>query len=805
MRLTGDVPAAVNAARSLGRVPEAVTLSGTLILPLRNQAELDQLLRRLHDPLDSLYGRYLTPAEFAARFSPTASDYAAALRYAQTQGLTVTATHTNRLLLDVSGPARAVEAAFGVQVNSYQSAAGKVFHAPNAAPSVPRSLAGVVTGIAGLSDATVRHPHKVRLSETATRQADVTGQQALGTGPAGGLAPQDIKTAYGLGSTSLTGSGQTLALFELDGYGASDIAAYESQFGLPSVPLENVLLNTATGTAGANTDEVTLDIELQIALAPGASKILVYETGDTDAEVLDAYSQIAEDDQAKQISTSWGLDEPESASSTLQAENAIFEQMAAQGQTIYAATGDSGAYDTGSRQGGLAVDDPASQPYVCGVGGTTLTTTGTGGTYVSETTWNSGSVQNGAGGGGISSVWPIPSWQQAAVSSASLGSTTMRNVPDISLNADPNSGYSIYVQGAWAVYGGTSCAAPLWAGFTALVNQQRTANGLSELGQASPVLYPLLASTRYAEDFHDIADSSTNLYYPAVSGYDDATGLGTFDGVNLIKDLAGETAAAVPAAPTALTATAGIRQVVLAWAASTGAASYNVYRSQTSGSGYVKVGVSTGVSYTDAGLTNGTKYFYVVTAVSSAGESALSNEASATPAAAVATFAAGIQFISLPYDYSSVALPTLFGYSSVSLFVWNPALDQYVVTPNAPADHIRLGQGYWVRFPAATTVTLQGTPAATSADFTMALSAGWDQIGDPFSTTISVSQFKVIAGTQSYALAAAQNKGIVGASLYRYDTGTGSYAVVGASDTLQPGQGYWIYIAENVTLDIPHP
>ena len=180
------------------------------------------------------------------------------------------------------------------------------------------------------------------------------------------------------------------------------------------------------------------------------------------------------------------MDEQENDSAFLNSENTIFQEMAAQGQTIYAAAGDSGAYDSGNVSDGLRVDDPGSQPYVCAVGGTTLTTQSVGGAWGSETTWNSGSVRNGASGGGISSIWPIPSWQQGEISTASLGSQAMRNVPDVSLDADPNTGYSIYFSGSWTVYGGASTAAPLWAGFTALVNQQRDAAGLGTLGQASP-------------------------------------------------------------------------------------------------------------------------------------------------------------------------------------------------------------------------------------------------------------------------------------------------------------------------------
>ena len=548
VRLAGDTPAAVATARRLGRLGGAAPVTAVMTFPLRRPEELTDLLSRLQDPADPLYGQYLTPAEFAARFSPTQRDYDAAARYAKAEGLTVTGTQPNRLLLEISGPAARMEAAFGVHLTRYQSADGRIFHAPDAAPSVPRALSGILSGVAGLSSAALRRPHSIRRLDTAIRRAAAQGARTAGSGPDGGLAPQDIKTAYGLGASALTGSGQTLALFELDGYTPSDIAGYEAQFGLPSVPLQNVLLNTATGAAGTDADEVTLDIELQLALAPGASKLIVYETGGTDAQVLACYSRIASDNLAKQVSTSWGLDEQENTSSLIQSENTIFQQMAAQGQTIYAAAGDSGAYDSGTRRDGLRVDDPASQPYVCGVGGTTLTTAAPGGAYASETVWNSGTVQNGAGGGGVSSVWPIPSWQQAANPSAAGGSTTMRNVPDVSLNADPNTGYAVYYTGKWYVYGGTSCAAPLWSGFTALVNQQRTANGLAPMGQASPVLYPLLSGSRYASDFHDIANGSTNLYYSAVTGYDDASGLGTPLGAGLIADLGG-----APAASAALT------------------------------------------------------------------------------------------------------------------------------------------------------------------------------------------------------------------------------------------------------------
>lgn len=521
--------AAVAGAAQLGPLAQSEAVPITLTLPLRNQGALTDLLTRLSDPRDPLYGRYLTPDEFTARFGPTQAEYAAAVAFARAQGLIVTRKHANRLLLDATGPAARVDAAFAVRLTRYRSRSGRIFRAPDRTPSVPRALAGIISGVVGLNNAAMRRSHAIRLAPHVTR--------SIGTGPQGGLSPTDVRNIYGLSGTTLTGAGQTLAVYEMDGYAPNDVAQYQNYFGLGNVVVTPIMIDGFNGVPGANSDEVTLDIELAMSLAPGAAQVLVYESPNTDSGTLDAYAQMAEDNTANVLSTSWGLDEPDTTSSVLQAENRTFQQMAAQGQTFYASTGDSGAYDTGSQSDGLSVDDPASQPYVCGVGGTTLRAINRGGPYASETTWNTGSVSDGAGGGGISSVWPIPAWQKSAVTQASGGSTAMRNVPDVALDSDPNTGYSVYINGRWQVYGGTSAAAPTWASFTALVNQQRVANGLSTLGQANPALYPLLSGASCAADFHDIADGSDNLYYSAVAGYDDATGLGSFNGANLLADL----------------------------------------------------------------------------------------------------------------------------------------------------------------------------------------------------------------------------------------------------------------------------
>ena len=345
-----------------------------------------------------------------------------------------------------------------------------------------------------------------------------------------GYAPADIVKAYNLTGLPVNGTGQAIALFELASYQASDINAYTSYFGLPAAQLKNVLVD---GGSGAGIDpEVTLDIELALALAPH-SQIYVYEGPNSNQGVLDTYNRIATDNIAKQVSTSWGMGENNESSQYLQAESAIFQQMAAHGQTIYAAAGDSGAYDDSSQgSNALVVDDPASQPYVVGVGGTTLTVNQSTGAYASEAVWNDG-AGNGAGGGGVSTVWPIPSWQASV---ATVHSKTNRNVPDVALNADPNTGYAIFYNGQWTIYGGTSCAAPLWASFTACVNQERVANNLSTLGFANPVLYSIAEGAAYAINFNDVTNGN-NLYYSAGKGYDNASGWGSFDGVNLFATL----------------------------------------------------------------------------------------------------------------------------------------------------------------------------------------------------------------------------------------------------------------------------
>ena len=819
-RLSGHVPAAAVAhSHLLGRVASTQTIGLALTLPLRNQAGLTDFLSRVSTPGDPLCGHFLTPAQFTARFGPTQSDYAAAAAAAKALGLQVTGTHPNRLILDVSGPASTVEAAFRLHLQRYKGADGREFFAPDAGPALSAGLSGRISGVVGLDNVRRLHSHlrPLPLNSRLSKRD--------GTGPMGGLAPSDIKTAYSLHS-SATGAGQAIALYELDGYTPSDIQAYEAQFGLPNVPLQNILVDGASGTAGGDADEVTLDIEMAEALAPGVSKILVYETPNinttTDQMYLDGYSRIATDDLAKQVSTSFGEAEDEAEyggdTALLTGENSIFEEMAAQGQANFAATGDNGAYDDGAT---LSVDDPGSQPYVTGVGGTTLSTNGSGGFYTGESVWglpynvnDPSSTEGGSfgvgGGGGFSTVWPAPSYQSGLPLAP-----VMRSVPDIAFDADPETGYAIYYGGQWVVYGGTSAGAPLWAGFTALVNQQRAAAGKAPIGFLNPPIYQIGASPAYSANFHDITIGN-NLYYPAEIGYDNASGWGSFIGDALLSTLV-----------SGLTASQTGTVIGTVTAADTGAVLPGVTVSVLSVPGNVSVGtattsaagiytlpVPTGVALSVAvSAYSAPSELYAGTKVSvpalSVGQTAGIN-AALQPAH---TFAAGLQMISSPYNYSGIGdFDAVFNLNSAAaaatqLIAWNNPLNSYVFYPAAPANTLTPGVGYWVEFPAAAYPHYDGALVPTSAPFSLPVSQGWNLIGDPFPAAVPLSSVTVrdtaSSGVGGVALSASP---AVSGTLYRYDMPSAQYVIVSAAtDSLQPYAGYWVYASTSATLSIPAP
>lgn len=519
-------------------------VSLTLVLPLRNQEELEDLVQRMYDPDDvEHYGKYLSSEEFIERFAPTQEDYDKVIAYANELGLSVDNTHSNRTLLNVRGTANVVEEGFKLNLCRYRLKSGRYVFAPNENPAVPVDIAPLLQGVVGLDNWAVWKSYKKQHHSDESVLNPHADSNVYPSGPRGGFAPNDLVIAYNLAGVSAKGAGQKIALFQLASYQISDIETYTNHFGLPAPKIRHIRVN---GGSGAGIDaEVALDIELALALAP-ESKILVYEGPNSYQGVLNTYNRIATDNIAKQVSTSWGLTEDLSSKPFLKAENAIFLQMAAHGQTIYAASGDNGAYDNPNKMT-LAVDDPAAQPYIVGVGGTKLTVNAQTCNYEAESVWNHGLGQGG-GGGGVSKVWPIPNWQKRVPTAAS---TTHRNVPDVALNADPSTGYAIFYNGRWEIYGGTSCAAPLWAAFTARVNQERKALNKPVLGFANPILYAIGLSEHGSTAFHDIKKGN-NAFYQAVKSYDNATGWGAFNGANLFVNLTNRSQIPFQTHPTAL-------------------------------------------------------------------------------------------------------------------------------------------------------------------------------------------------------------------------------------------------------------
>ncbi len=521
--LSGHVPEATKTSLPLGHLAETNQLSLSIGLPLQHQDELTALLRNLYTPGHPDYQKYLTPDEFARRFGPSEADYQALIQFAESNHLTVVSKYGNRVVLSVKGTAAAVEKAFHVQLLEYQHPTeGRSFFAPDREPTL--ELATPVLHIAGLDNLVVPHPASLARHGTPASDGTDQPQPMSGSGTGGSFWGKDFRAAYNTGA-SLTGAGQNVGLLEFDGYYTADISAYTNLARINATnALINVLIDNATGAAGKNNVEVALDIEMVMAMAPGVSAILVYEGGGGGNGGDDILARMATDNLAKQLSASWTF-------ATSATTEQLFQQLVAQGQTYFNASGDSDAYLG-------APSSPSDDPYVVSVGGTTLTTTTASGPWTSETTWNWNNDKGSSGG--TSLKFNIPWWQTNIDMSTNLGSTAFRNLPDVSLTAD--NVWVTYGNGVSESVGGTSVAAPLWAAVTAMINQQATTYGRPPIGFINPAIYAICQGAGYATNFHDIVTgNNTNSISPtmfyATPGYDLCTGWGTPIVQNLVNTL----------------------------------------------------------------------------------------------------------------------------------------------------------------------------------------------------------------------------------------------------------------------------
>jgi hypothetical protein len=540
-KLTGHVPPAVASLTATGRLAAETGMRLSIGLPLHNREALTNLLQDLYDPASPSFRRFLTVGEFTKRFGPTEEDYRKVIDFAQSRGLKAMVKHPNRMLVEVTGRAADVEKAFQVTLREYRHPTeDRTFFAPDREPSVDAALP--ILHISGMDN-------YVKPRALSHLRAAGAASPASGSGPGGNYAGNDFQAAYVPGTT-LTGAGQSVGLMEYAGYYVSDILQYESNYNLPNVPLNNVVLDGLSNvTVSPEGAEQPLDIEMAIAMAPGLSQVIIYYGNSGD----DILNRMATDNLAKQLSSSWlySIDD-----TTLQ----IFQELVAQGQNYFNSSGDSLAYTAGTAS-------PTDAPYITCVGGTTLVTSGPGGNWVAETVWN----QEGSGlgsSGGVSVNFALPMWQEGVSMIVNQGSTTMRNIPDVALTGE--SVWVIYDNGDGGSASGTSCAAPLWAGFLALANEQAANNNLPPIGFINPAVYAIGKGSSYATTFHDITNgNNTNATSPAeyfaVQGYDLCTGWGTPQGTNLINALAGVGAPNIllDAAPVALTMTAGGEATVL--------------------------------------------------------------------------------------------------------------------------------------------------------------------------------------------------------------------------------------------------
>ena len=527
-------------AALVGPLPLTQQMHVSIILPLRNEANLNSLLSQLHDQSSPNYRKFLSVAQFTDQFGPTAQDYQAVVNFAQANGFTVTDSPANRLIVPISGTVAQIERAFNVKMNLYQHPTeNRTFFSTDREPTL--NLKVPVRHIAGLDNYSIPHSGLVRSPDGKPSGHIVNGRLSgtIGSGPYGSFLASDMRAAY-YGGTTLTGSGQSVGIVAFDGYDLSDVNNTFSYVGQSySVPINNVLLGGASAGSDGDDAEQVLDIVQAIGMAPGLSQVRVYIAplstepaygGDGDVLI---FNQMALDSAiVKQLSSSWFWEPADPTT-----DDPFFQEFAAQGQSFFECSGDYGAWP-----GGTYIY-PQEDAYVTAVGGTDLTTSGPGGSWVSEAVWDSSG--NYGGGGGVSTDGiPIPSYQAGAINSSNQGSMLLRNGPDVSMEG--NTDNFVYVNGAPNYgAGGTSFAAPRWAGFMALVNQQAVASGNPTVGFLNPVIYAIGESASYLTDFRYITPGGNNgccgqtVYWNEVSGYNLVTGWGSPYGQNFINVLAG--------------------------------------------------------------------------------------------------------------------------------------------------------------------------------------------------------------------------------------------------------------------------
>lgn len=513
---------ALTGATDIAPLAGSQPLTVRLGLAVQNKSALLSFVSAVTNPANPLYGQYLKPRQFAEHYAPSHAQVDSVVHYLTRAGFTDITVEPNRLLISATGTAQMASTAFNTSLE--QMSINGVTGFVNITPAlVPAALGGLVTSVLGLN--TVGQMKPTTALPTPQYLVSYTPAQFQVIYSANTLPPAKRATIAIMAEGDLTGV-------------LTDLRTEETAFGLPQVPVEVVPVGEpSTDVSGA--DEWDLDTQYSSGMAQDLKKLYIYDTTSlSDSDLALEFSHWATDDVAKGASASLGECEVfPYVDGSMAIDDMIFLEAASQGQTFFASAGDTGSFCpvgaagvNGVPLGAPFVNYPAASPYVVGVGGTTLLTNQDG-SYNSEIAWY-------AGGGGLSQFEESPSWQSPAL--VLLTETGDRGVPDVSMDADPNSGATVYVNGAPEAVGGTSLSSPLALGVWA-----RAISANPKLGFASPKLYSLydgtggtggLTGTYPKGGYHDITIGNNGLY-DATVGYDLITGLGTFYIDELLKDL----------------------------------------------------------------------------------------------------------------------------------------------------------------------------------------------------------------------------------------------------------------------------
>lgn len=583
MAMPGAIPPIMRHARLLGHQDGATPLRLSISLRLADPAGFQQLLASQQDPKSAQYHKYLSPQAFTSRFAPPSASVNAVSAFLRQNGLRVTSVASDGLLVDASGSIAQVEQTFHMTIGRYQLGK-KVVYAPEQDPMLPEALVPIIQGISGLDDVGQWRPlltPRASLASPAPKAAPSPGAtpHVINTSPVGGYAPSAIRAAYDVQPLIDNSFGGTtgIDLFELAPYMTNDLNVFDNQYGIGGRCFAGSLDHSVDGAAvegdSFGTAEAELDIELVQSVAPNAC-VNVWTGPNTTQGVLDTYNAMISfraQFGTGFISTSWGKCEQLSSQSELTALHNLFDMGKAAGLSIFAASGDSGSDDCGFGQYGFlmppSVDSPAGDPDVVAAGGTTLTLTN--GAYGTESAWNGGCGFPCAGGGGLSSQFVLPSYQAGSGVANNPYYTGQREVPDVALNADPRTGYSIYCTSrydcvangpsgldvlGWAVFGGTSAAAPIWAGIIGVADHYKVCGNslcsgslIPHIGWVNPFLYQLFANAQTYAPYHDVTVGNNDADYagtsfagefPTGACYDMVTGVGSPDAWNLARDIA---------------------------------------------------------------------------------------------------------------------------------------------------------------------------------------------------------------------------------------------------------------------------